>query len=83
MEIAFLIANNYIFSGSFVFDMLSVIPYQLLVTEPEDMYNDRNLLRNVLLFKLLRVARIGSEFIPPSNVVNLIYSFYECDNKDD
>lgn len=77
------IANNYIFSGSFIFDVLAVIPYQLLVTEPGDMFNEQNLLRNVLFFKMLRVVRIGAEFIPPGHVVNLIFSFYECDNKDD
>jgi hypothetical protein len=77
------IANNYIFNGSFIFDILAVIPYQFLINEPEDFYGERNTFRNVLLFRLLRVARIGSEFIPPKNVEELIGSFYVCNNKDD
>ena len=41
------------------------------------------MLRNVLLLKMIRIYRFASEFIQAGQVESIIYSFYECNSRDD
>ena len=40
------------------------------------------MIRNILMLKLVRIARIGSNFIPEKVVVDLIMSLYEPESRD-
>ena len=76
------IAKNYIFNGNFIFHVLAAFPYQLVWSQtPED--PDENQLRNILMFKMLRLARLSTDFIPDDTLLNLMQTFYKPDSRDD
>jgi hypothetical protein len=53
------IAINYILTGTFLTDVLPVIPYEIFFPFDEDDFHQQAL-RNVLIIKLVRVVRIGT-----------------------
>jgi hypothetical protein len=76
------IATNYILHGAFVFHVLAAFPYQLIISpSPDD--PDENTLRNVLMFKMLRLARLSNDFIPDDVLLQLMQSFYKPESRDD
>ena len=57
------IATHYILQGEFVFHALSAFPYQLIF--PLDLKDpEEQRLRNVLMFKMLRLGRLNNDFVP-------------------
>lgn len=58
-----LIAQRYIFTGSFPVHALANIPWFLLL--PSETEEEKQLQRDLILFKMLRISRLGtSNFIP-------------------
>jgi len=76
------IAQRYILNGSFIFHALAVIPWWLFLsdeTEEED-----ELLRDLLLFKMLRISRLGSStFIPEEALLDWLQRCYRNRHRDD
>lgn len=75
------IAQNYIFNGSFFIHFLAAFPYALIFhdeTDPED-----QVLRNVLIFKMLRLFRVNTDFIPDDVLLTVMQSVYQDVSRDD
>jgi ADP-heptose:LPS heptosyltransferase len=65
------IAQNYIVNENFILHLLAAFPYQLIWTyNPED--PDENVLRNIIMFKMLRLARLSTDFIPDDTLLTLL-----------
>ena len=66
------IATHYILQGEFVFHALSAFPYQLIF--PHDVLTDpeQQKLRNVLMFKMLRLGRLNNDFVPDEVLLQLL-----------
>jgi hypothetical protein len=64
------IARNYAINGPFLYDFVAIIPFQLIfMTEQDDPENQT--LRNILMLKLVRLTRIGANFIPSKNLAKV------------
>jgi len=64
-------AQNYIVNENFILHLLAAFPYQLIWTyNPED--PDENVLRNIIMFKMLRLARLSTDFIPDDTLLTLL-----------
>ena len=62
--------------------LLAAFPYQFIwMQTPED--PDENILRNILMFKMLRLARLSTDFIPDDTLLTLMQRFYKPDSRDD
>ena len=58
-----LIATRYVLYGSFIVHFLAVFPWFMVL--PNDTYEEQQTQRDLLLFKMLRISRLGtSRFIP-------------------
>lgn len=75
------IAQNYIFNGGFIVHVLAAFPYQLVISSEGD--PEEQVLRNVLVFKLLRLFRLSTDFIPDDLLLSVVQSFYQDQSRDD
>ena len=74
------IAQRYILNGSFLFHALAMIPWVIFF----DKEDDEQLLRNLLLFKMLRITRLGaSNFIPEDVLLDWMQKCYRNEHRDD
>lgn len=60
--------------------MLAAVPFGALIA---DRGTRDNIARNLLLFKLLRIGRISSNFVPDAAVKRLVKSFFSSDMSRD
>lgn len=44
---------------------------------------NENTLRNVLMFKLLRLGRLSNDFIPDETLLQVMQKFHEAESRDD
>ena len=58
------IATHYILQGEFFFHALSAFPYQLIFPLETQQDPEQQRLRNVLMFKMLRLGRLNNDFVP-------------------
>lgn len=76
------IAQNYILNEGFVFDLLAAFPYWFIWhATPEDPNAD--VLRNVMMLKLLRITRLFGDFIPDDQLLSLVQYFYKPESRDE
>ena len=76
------IAQRYIQSGYFIFHALACIPWWIFL--PDETEDDNQLLRDLLLFKMLRIIRMwDSKFIPEEEVLNWMQRCYSGRHRDD
>jgi len=75
------IAINYIINGSFFVHVLAVFPYELLTRNDPD--TEENVLRDMLMLKMLRLARLSTDFIPDDVLLGLMQYLYKTDKRDD
>jgi hypothetical protein len=62
--------------------VLAFIPYGRIIPENED-DPEAQVLRNVLVFKLLRLFRLSTDFIPDDMLLSVIQSLYSDQSRDD
>ena len=63
-----MIATRYILSGGFIFHALAAIPWFLLL--PNETEDEKQMQRDLLLFKMLRISRLGtSNFFPEEQLL--------------
>lgn len=75
------IAINYILHGSFIMHFLAVFPYFILTRNDTD--HEENALRNLLMFKMLRLFSLSTDFIPDEVLLILMETFYKPESRDD
>lgn len=75
------IAIFYVLHGSFFVHFLAAFPYMLFCSVDDD--PEENLLRNLLMLKMLRLSRLSTDFIPDEVMVQLMQLFYKPDIRDD
>jgi len=76
------IAQNYIFNQGFLFELLAAFPYWFLFSvTPEDPNLD--VLRNVMMLKMLRVTRLMGEFIADDQILGIVSVFYKTESRDE
>ena len=68
-----MIAKNYIFRGSFIFDFIAIIPFQFLLAAESNFNQILRMVRITRLLKLLDIARFN----------HLLKSFFENDSSQD
>jgi hypothetical protein len=68
-----LIAKNYIFRGSFIFDFIAILPVQVFLNEDNNVNKIFRVVRITRLLKLLDIARFN----------HLLKSFFENDSSQD
>lgn len=69
------IALNYIINGSFLVHLLAALPYGLFTSNVKD--PEEQILRNLLMLKMLRIQRLSSDFIPDDVLIEAIKWFYK------
>lgn len=76
------IATRYIINGSFLFHALAAIPWVLFLSDETE--DDQQVLRDLLLFKMLRIARLSSSnFIPEEALLDWMQKCYRNEHRDD
>ena len=76
------IATRYIINGSFLFHALAAIPWVLFL--PDETEDEQQVLRDLLLFKMLRIARLSSSnFIPEEALLDWMQKCYRNEHRDD
>jgi hypothetical protein len=75
------IAINYIINGSFFVHILAAFPYVWLTEKDEDPHE--NLLRNLMMLKMLRLFRLSTDFIPDDVLLHLMQYFYNPEARDE
>lgn len=68
--------------GQFIEHSLTFFPYQIL-TQLNDQDPAENMLRNLMMFKLLRLSRLSTDFIPDDILLQVIGYFFSADSRDD
>lgn len=76
------IAQNYILNQGFVFELLAAFPYWFIFYETEDDPN-AEVLRNVMMLKLLRITRLLGDFIPDDQLLSMVQYFYRPESRDE
>ena len=72
------IARNYIINESFVLHFIAMFPFAFVLN-----VTDEQLYRNLLTFKMVRIIRCNSEFIPEETLLNLMSNIYSVQDRDD
>jgi hypothetical protein len=77
------IALNYVRHGAFISHVLTAFPYQIIthlndINDPEE-----QVLRNLLILKLLRIDRLSNNFIPDDIVLKVTSIFFYVESRDD
>jgi pyoverdine/dityrosine biosynthesis protein Dit1 len=75
------IAINYILNGNFILHILAAFPYQLLTQGDSD--PEEHILRNWLMLKMLRLARVSTDFIQDDVLLSLTQQLYKPESRDD
>ena len=63
--------------------LLTAFPYQLLTTFMVEDNPEEQWLRNILMFRLLRLFRISNNFIPVDVVLSCWKYFFKVDERDE
>jgi hypothetical protein len=61
--------------------VLSAFPYQLVTESSSD--PDENVLRNLLMIKMLRLGRLSTDLLPDDVLLQLMQYFYKPESRDD
>jgi hypothetical protein len=66
----------------FLFELLAAFPYWFIFYEsPVD--PNAEVLRNVMMLKLLRITRLLGEFIPDDQLLSIVQYFYRPESRDE
>ena len=77
-----MIATRYVLYGSFIVHFLAVFPWFMVL--PSDTEEEMQTQRDLLLFKMLRISRLGtSRFIPEEQMLDFFQSCYRNKHRDD
>ena len=77
-----MIATRYTLHGNFIFHLLAAIPWFLIL--PRDTEDEQQTQRDLLLFKMLRITRLGgSNFIPEERLLDQMQKCYRNTHRDD
>jgi hypothetical protein len=68
--------------GSFIYDLIAFVPWQFIFPMDEE-DPENQILRNVLLLKMIRLSRVGRNFIPDKQVAKCWSSLQKANSKDD
>lgn len=75
------IAVDYIMNRSFFVHLLAALPYQLFTRGDSD--PQENVLRNLLMLKMLRIKRLSTDLLPDDVLLQLMQVLYKAESRDE